>query len=128
MFEQRYQCKASDEAAQVRAEGNSGLVRIGHQRAQQLQAKPETQYRQSRQSHCVQDNAERYQHQYACIRMQQQIGTEHTGDRTTCANHRNHRVWVWQRMCKHGDDTAHEIENNEPHMPHAVFYVIAEDP
>ena len=51
-----------------------------------------------------------------------------SGDGAACTDHGNHRIGVWQRVGKYGDDPAQQVKDHKPRVSHRVFNVIAKDP
>ena len=59
---------------------------------------------------------------------QEQIRAQHPGDRAARANHWNSRLWIRQRLRKHGRDSTNQIKDNKPAVPHGIFDVVAKNP
>src|SRR3989449_9705007 len=121
------QSDSRDEASDVRHVRDAPRFGPHCQRTQavdQLNHDPEAEDGDCGQGH----NPSARQHADTIVRKQYEISTEHSANRTRCADGGYARRATDEDMRQPGGDAARQVEHREPRVPHRLLEVVAENP
>ena len=104
----------------------------GHARpgldVQQLQDEPEAQNEHRRNFYYPKKENENNQGKYPGSGIKNYICSQYAGDRPARSYHRSNGIGINQYVHNACQRTANKIKQDETHMSHSIFYVVAKNP
>src|SRR5437868_10250401 len=129
--EQPVKHDACGEAADVRPERDSSHLRsrqAGERPAQHLAEEPEEEIEDSGQLEEEGEEEDRQQHDDLRAWEEDEVGAQHSRDRSRCSHGGHGRLGVGEPVCETGEQAREEVEDQEAARSHAILDVVAEDP
>lgn len=128
VLEQWNECHTRDETTDMSPPGHAAGFATHSGSAEQLEYEPETEYPPRGQVHHPRQQPKREEHHNPRVRKEQQVRTQYARNCTAGADGGNGRSGIGQRMGHAGENTAQQIEHDEPAMTHAILDVVTEYP